>query len=507
MRARLADVRTGEDTMSDDTSTPARVRWARFRFSIIAQLLSSPPEPGELAATIAAFAARPWRHPTTGEVIRFSAKSIERWYYTVRDAEEPIVALERKVPRHAGTHPSVSPAVADAIRALRLDHPRWSYQLVYDNLVALGREKPELGPLPGYATVCRYMKHHGLGKRRKPRRHEQEPGFVPRERRSFEVAHVHGLWHCDFHEAKRKVLTASGEYKTATLFGMLDDRSRVCCHAQWYLGDENTESFVHGLCQGFQKRGRPRALLSDNGAPMIAAETTEGLERLSIEHHTTLSQTPEQNGKQEVFWAQVEGRLMAMLEGVAELTLELLNRATQAWVEHEYHHRVHSETGQTPLDRWLAGPSLGRPCPSSDELRRAFRMQVARKQRMSDGTLTVAGVRYEIPSAYRTLVRPTVRIARWDLSSVDLVDSRRGIHLATLLPLDKEKNADRRRRALVDASAHATSAPTAAKSSGMAPLLRQLMAEYAATGLPPAYVPRDTTIDTELIEDNEETES
>jgi hypothetical protein len=41
----------------------------------------------------------------------------------------------------------------------------------------------------------------------------------------------------------------------------------------------------------------------------------------------------------------------------------------------------------------------------------------------------------------------------------------------------------------------------------MAPLLRQLMAEYAATGLPPAYVPRDTTIDTELIEDNEETES
>jgi hypothetical protein len=26
---------------------------------------------------------------------------------------------------------------------------------------------------------------------------------------------------------------------------------------------------------------------------------------------------------------------MAMLEGVSELTLELLNTATQAWVEHE----------------------------------------------------------------------------------------------------------------------------------------------------------------------------
>ena len=30
------------------------------------------------------------------------------------------------------------------------------------------------------------------------------------------------------------------------------------------FGDEDTESFVHGLCQGFQKRGVPRALLYDS---------------------------------------------------------------------------------------------------------------------------------------------------------------------------------------------------------------------------------------------------
>lgn len=306
--------------MTENTSAPARARWARFRFGVIAPLLTAPPEPGELGAAIAALAARAWPHPTTGEATRFSAKTIERWFYIARDAPQPIEALARKVPRHAGTHPSISLAAAEEIRTLRRQHPRWSYQLVHDNLVAIGHQKPELGVLPGYATVCRYMKHHGLGKHRKPRRHEKDPGFVPRERRSFEVAHVHALWHCDFHDAKRKVRTASGEWTVATLFGVLDDRSRICCHAQWYLGDENTESFVHGLCQAFQKRGLPRALLSDNGAPMIAAETVEGLERLSIEQHTTLAETPEQNGKQEVFWAQVEGRLMAMLEGEPALT-------------------------------------------------------------------------------------------------------------------------------------------------------------------------------------------
>lgn len=471
--------------MGDETSTPARLRWARFRFGIIAALLSAPPERGELGAGIAALAAKTWRHPTTGEALHFDAKTIERWYYAAKGSDEPIRALERKVPSHAGTHPSIAAAVEDVIRTLRRDHPRWSFQLVHDNLSALGRERPEFGVLPGYATVCRFMKHHGLGRQRKPRRHEEEEGFVPRERRLFEVAHVHGLWHCDFHNAKRKVLTAAGERREVVLFGLLDDHSRLCCHAQWYLGDEDTESFVHGLCQGFQKRGLPRALLSDRGAPMLAAETREGLLRLSVAQHTTLAQTPEQNGKQEVFWSQVEGRLMAMLDGEKELTLELLNRATQAWVEQEYHRAIHSETKQTPLERWLQGPSVGRPCPSSDELRRAFRTEVSRTQRKSDGTITVAGVRYELPSAYRTLLRPTVRVARWDLSTIDLVDPRRGTHLATLFPVDKEKNAERRRRAIEGA---APDAPAPAPV-GVAPLLRQLMAEYAATGLPPAYVP------------------
>jgi transposase InsO family protein len=491
--------------MSNDTSTPVRLRWARLRFAIISQLLQSPPPSGELGAAIQELAARSWRHPTTDNVLHFSAKSIERWYYLAKDDPNPIAVLERKVPSHAGTHPSVTLEVEATLRGLRHDHPTWTQQLVFDNLVALRRKRAELGDLPSYPTVCRFMKGHGLHRHRKPKRHERKPGFVPRERRSFEVTHVQALWHGDFHEGKRKVLDASGQRRPVVIFAVLDDHSRLCCHAQWYAIDrENTESFIHGLCQALQKRGLPRALLTDNGSPMLAAESREGLERLSIEHRTTLSQTPEQNGKQEVFWAQVEGRLMAMLEGEKELTLELLNRATQAWVEQEYNRSEHRETKQPPLDRWLAGPSVGRPCPTSDDLRRAFRMQVSRKQRRSDGTLTVCGVRYELPSAYRTLLRPTVRVARWDLSSVDLVDARHGTLLAVLYPVDKERNADRRRRALCSGTDPAAPLP---RPKGIAPLLRQLMADYAATGLPPAYVTLDPSVGHDGVIDDEEPES
>jgi putative transposase len=63
--------------------------------------------------------------------------------------------------------------------------------------------------------------------------------------------------------------------------------------------------------------------------------------RLGILHQTTRPYSPYQNAQQEVFWARVEGRLMAMLDGAVPLTLNLLNEATQAWIEHEYTRRAH----------------------------------------------------------------------------------------------------------------------------------------------------------------------
>lgn len=471
--------------MSDQDRTAARVRWARLRFSIIGPLLSSPPPGGELGKRIAELASQPWRHPSTGESLRFSAKTIERWYYTAARSETPIESLARKVPKHAGTHRAISEALGQAIEHQYRQHPRWSYQLHYDNLMAQRQQQPELGDMPAYMTVVRYMKDQGL--LRQKRKQRKGRPVSARERRSFEVRHVHGMWHLDFHEGSRNVYTASGKLFRPQLLAILDDCSRLCCHAQWYL-HENTESLIHGLCQAIQKRGLPRSLLTDNGSAMIAAETREGLERLSITHHTTLPRTPEQNAKSESWWNRAEGRLLPMLEGVPKLTLSLLNKATQAFVEQEYHHKDHGELNCSPMARYLSGPNVGRQSPNSETLRRAFRMEVTRAQRKSDGTVTVEGVRFEVPWAYNTLRRVHLRVARWDLSSVAMVDGRTGSHLATLLPLDKEENANRRRRPIAFGPPRPPLPP-----AGIAPHLRALMEEYAATGLPPAYLPKDDT--------------
>jgi len=479
--------------MRDDDSKSARPRWARLRLQIIGTLLAAPADHGELAARIAALASTAWQHPTTGRPERFSAKSIERWYYLAKDQADPLAALARQVPSHAGTHPAMPPCLAAALEVQYVAHPRWTMQLHHDNLRVLCREDAALGQLPSYTTTRRFMNDRGWLRQRK-RPSGKRPGevaqvFEARETRSFEVTHVHGLWHLDFHDLSRKVLLPSGEWAQVQILCVLDDRSRLVCHVQAYL-DETAEALVHGLAQAIAKRGLPRALLTDNGSAMLAHETREGLERLGILHHTTLPYSPQQNAKQEVFWAQLEGRCMAMLDGQPELTLALVNEALQAWVELEYQRKRHDELGDSPLAVALAAPTVVRPSPSWEALRRAFRTERTRIVRRSDGTFTVAGVRFELPSAYRTLTTVQVRVARWDLASVDLVDPRHGTHLATVLPLDKAKNADGRRRVLASLPASARPVP-ATPPPGVAPLLKALMAEYAATGLPPAYLPKD----------------
>lgn len=465
--------------------------WARLRFAVVGPLLSSPPPKGKLRAEIETLAARTWLHPATDEPIRFGPSTIERWYYAAKnERQDPVRVLRRRIRQDAGCARGVSPRLAQALQAQYDAHKTWSMQLQADNLRVLVAQDPTLGPMPSDSTVRRFMKSHGLLRQKRLRKRRDTAGAAraqarleSREVRSYENPYANGLWHTDFHVCSRKVLTPAGRWIAPHAFAALDDRSRLACHVQWYA-TESSETLAHGLCQAFQKRGLPRALMTDRGSAMLAAEIREGLHRLGIVHCPTLEYSPHQNAKQESLWGPTEGRLLSMLEGVRDLTLVVLNEATQAWFELEYNRRVHRETGVTPLERFLHEPSQARPCPSSEALRRAFRLRTSRAQRKSDGTLTVAGVRFEVPNRFRHLQRLTVRYARWDLTSIDLVDPRTDEVMAAILPLDKAANADGRRRIL-----DPVGEPAPPPATGVAPLLKKLMADYAATGLPPAYIP------------------
>ena len=482
--------------MTQTRSGSTGILWARFRFSVVGSLLSSPPARGTLHAAIRALAEKTWSHPVTGRDVRVAAGTIARWYYTAlrQGGDDPLGVLRRAVRKDCGKISLAAP-LAERLHLQYRDYPHWSCQLHYDNLAALVKADPTLGQLRSYSTVKRYMRAHGLVRMPRLQLH-QRPGEVRAERRrqtrevrSYEATHVGALWHLDFHHGSLRVLTPGGQWQRPIALAILDDHSRLCCHIQWYLS-ETAQDLAHGLSQAIQKRGLPRALLTDNGAAMVAEEVAEGLLRLGIVHERTLPYSPYQNGKQEVFWGTLEGRLMKMLDGVADLTLEFLNKASQAWVEIEYNRGVHRETSCSPVERFERAPDVLRVSPSSESLRDAFRLETSRSQRRSDGTISLDGVRFEVPARYRHFREVAVRYARWDLGRVDLVDEHSGNILAPIYPLDKTANADGRRAALEPGGTPLPPKNQRRATAELPPLLKSLLQEYSATGMPPAYLPK-----------------
>ncbi len=480
--------------MSNDSDTLS-AQWARFRFTIIGTLLSSPPPKGQLQSALKALAQRSWVHPISGQHLIIALSTIERWYYQAKGTSDPINALRSKRRGDADHQRSLQSQTKALLREQYTEHKSWSYQLHFDNLKVCIKKSSDSHDAFSYNTVRRYMKCNGLTKQRRILRRNTagaqaaELRLQTREVRSYEVDYVHGLWHLDYHHGSRNVITPDGRWVKPMLLAIMDDRSRVICHAQWYL-DETTESLVHGFSQAIQKRALPRAVMTDNGAAMTSSEFTQGLERLSIQHQTTLPYSPYQNAKQEVFWNNIEGRLLPMLESKKDMTLALLNKATHAWLEQEYHQKKHAELKCAPIQRYLEGPDVGRESPSSDDLRRAFRKQVTRKQRRSDGTVSLDGNRFEVPTRYQHIEVLHIQHARWNLTQVELIDPHTNTILCQIYPLDKSANASGKRRTREVIPEH----HKPVKEGSIAPLLLQYMEDYSATGKPPAYLPKEESL-------------
>jgi hypothetical protein len=149
--------------MASETNAPGHLTWANLRFSVVGPLLSAPPPRGELKAAITALSEKSWRHPVSGEPTRFAPTTIERWYYQARAAgHDPVASLRRRVRRDAGRQSALGEALARALVEQYRQHRSWSAQLHHDNLGALVKADPTLGPMPSYASVRRFLRARGL---------------------------------------------------------------------------------------------------------------------------------------------------------------------------------------------------------------------------------------------------------------------------------------------------------------------------------------------------------
>ena len=177
-----------------------------------------------------------------------------------------------------------------------------------------------------------------------------------------------------------------------------------------------------------------------------------------------------------------------MLGRVNPLNLDYLNHSSQAWVEIEYNKNKHRDIGMPPIKCMLEGKDVSRPAPDDEHMRFAFTVCESRKQRKSDGTVSINGVRFEIPSRFHHMLQLHICFTNWDKPMAWLMDPKTGKKIAPIYPQDKIKNASGKRK--IKSRPKQIIVPDEPLNESEPALLRRLMAEYAQSGMPPAYLPK-----------------
>ena len=143
--------------------------------------------------------------------------------------------------------------------------------------------------------------------------------------------------------------------RKAFLFCFIDDHSRAVMAARWGYFEDSVR-LAAALRPALAARGVPARIYTDNGSAFVDAALNRAAARLGIKITHSAPGRPEGRGKIERFFRTVrEEFLVEIGDGSRIADLAELNRLFTAWCEQVYHARPHSETGQPPVQRWLAG--------------------------------------------------------------------------------------------------------------------------------------------------------
>jgi putative transposase len=332
----------------------ARVRTERaravalFRYRLVREAADPALSTRQRGRLVRALAGR--EHPGPfGAPVRISRQSLDRWIAAWRKGGfDALLPASRQVTARTPAE------VLDMAVALKRENPQRTAAQVVRIL------RTNLGWAPSESTVARLF----------TRRELAGPAAVPIPVFGrFEAGRPNELWTGD--ALHGPVVAGRKTY----LFAFLDDHSRaVMGHRFGYA--EDSVRLAAALRPALASRGVPEGVYVDNGSAFVDRWLLRACAVLGIKLTHSTPGRPQGRGKIERLLETVRGQFLVEITGTGEpgrhqvADLGELNRLFTAWVETVYHRAVHSETGQTPIDRWQsAGPF---PLPTPAALREAF---------------------------------------------------------------------------------------------------------------------------------------
>jgi putative transposase len=254
-----------------------------------------------------------------------------------------------------------------------------------------------------------------LGKTRRLLAHE------PKTFRRFEREHVNSLWQGDaLHGPWLPDVERPDRKKRAHLFALIDDYSRFVPYAEFFF-DEQLPRLERVLKVAILRRGLPKAIYVDNGQVFHAVQFGAACASLNIKKLHSQPYQPEGRGKIERFFGTVREQFLPEVEAANIPTLDDLNASLWAWLDQVYHARVHTETGQSPFERFTAGPGFEQiQMPDPETLRQAFLWR-AKRRVTKTSTIQIQGNTYFVDPALAwpgALIE--LRFDPFDLSKLDV---------------------------------------------------------------------------------------
>lgn len=360
-------------------------RVALFRYQLICPALEEGLSTKARGRIVRAIAARAHQGPFGGQ-LRYSRDTLDRWIRRYRAG-----GFEALVPsvRQPGTR--IDTEVLELAVALKRENPDRTAAQVVRILRASN------GYSPSETTVLRLFHRHELM--------STPAGETTAVFGRFEAAHPNERWVGDALHGPR----IGG--RKAYLFAFLDDHSRLAVGYRFGFS-EDTVRLAAALEPALAARGVPSAVYVDNGSAFVDEWLLRACAKLGIRLIHSTPHRPQGRGKIERFFRTVRDQFLVEVAdtSAAELAAQqhtpaealfTLNSQFTAWCESVYHHRVHSETGHTPITRWNDGwDSLGHgpATVSAQALTEAF-LWSAQRTVTKTATVAMQGNTYQVESA------------------------------------------------------------------------------------------------------------
>ena len=341
-----------------------------FRYALIREAADPALSRRERGRMVRELAAREHVGPN-GRLIVVGRSTFDDWIRAYRTG-----GFEALCPRPRQVGPLTPARVLCLAEQLKRELPDRTAAQVRQIMLASGEQAPAL------RTLQRHFARLGLNVRADGRAPDKVYG-------RFEASTRNELWTGDgLHGPK-----IGG--RTAILLAFIDDYSRALVGYRWGTA-EDVLRLEAALRAGLCARGVPDGILVDRGSAFVSHQLLRACAVLGVRLIHASPRAATTKGKIERFFRTVRGQFLVELQRREVGDLAELNGLFAAWVESVYHRRVHSQTGQRPLERFMAAGAPMLPEPGL--LREAFLWQETRVVTKT-ATVSLHGNQYEVDAA------------------------------------------------------------------------------------------------------------